>query len=105
MLVKPEIATTIFRIYQELLTNITRHAQASEVKVELGIDEDRLNFNLEDNGIGFDTDGIKNKKTLGLLGIKERTLLLGGTSEFKSTLGKGSVTSISIPLGYKESSK
>lgn len=102
--VKPEIATAIFRIYQELLTNISRHAQASEVKVELGIDKGRLNFIIEDNGIGFETEEIKNKKTLGLLGIKERTLLLGGTYEFKSTLGKGSVTCISIPLGYKESS-
>lgn len=102
--VKPEIATAIFRIYQELLTNIARHAQASEVKVELAIDKNRLNFNLQDNGIGFDTDEIKKKKTLGLLGIKERTLLLGGTYEFKSTLGKGSVACISIPLGYKESS-
>ncbi|HQW82954.1 MAG TPA: PAS domain S-box protein [Ferruginibacter sp.] len=102
IIVKPEIATAIFRIYQELLTNINRHARASEIKVELGIEKEHLIFNLQDNGVGFNTEEIKNKKTLGLLGIKERTLLLGGTYDFKSTLGKGSVTSISIPLGVKD---
>lgn len=103
--VKPEIATTIFRIYQELLTNINRHARASEIKVELKIEKERLVFSLQDNGVGFDTEEIKNKKTLGLLGIKERTLLLGGAYDFKSAIGKGSVTCISIPLGFKESLK
>ena len=102
--VKPEIATAMFRIYQELLTNINRHAGASEISVELKIDKEQLIFCLQDNGVGFDTEVIKNKKTLGLLGIKERTLLLGGTYDFKSALGKGSVTCISIPLRNKVSS-
>ena len=77
--------------------------KASFVEFKLELQQDALNFNLKDNGVGFDTREIKNKKTLGLLGIKERTLLLGGTYEFKSTLGKGSVTNVSIPLKYLKS--
>lgn len=96
--VPPKVATAIFRIFQELLTNIARHASASHVKAELIMDEKQIYFTLSDNGVGFDPEMIKNKKTLGLLGIKERSLLLGGTYEFKSALGKGSVTSITIPI-------
>ena len=98
--VQPKTATAIFRIYQELLTNIARHANASLVKTELYIEQDNLYFSLIDNGVGFEPEAIKNKKTLGLLGIKERSLLLGGTYEFKSAPGMGSVTKISIPLDF-----
>jgi PAS domain S-box-containing protein len=94
----PDSVSAIFRIYQELLTNVARHANASEVKVVLQKRNDRLFFSLADNGAGFDLDSISHKKTLGLLGIKERTLILGGTFEFKSMPGKGSETIISIPL-------
>ena len=55
-------------------------------------------FSIKDNGIGFDLDAISNKKTLGLLGIKERTLLMGGAYEIKTKPGEGSETVISIPL-------
>ncbi len=96
--VQPQAATGIFRIYQELLTNIARHANASEVRAVLHKDENMLYFTINDNGVGFDLDNINHKKTLGLLGIKERTLLLGGTYEFNSRPGQGSVTTISIPL-------
>jgi PAS domain S-box-containing protein len=96
---KPEVATGIFRIYQELLTNIARHANARAVTASLQIDEENtLRFSIKDNGVGFNADTIGNKKTLGLLGIKERTLLMGGTYEIKTEPGKGSETIISIPL-------
>lgn len=91
-------ATGIFRIYQELLTNVARHANANMVKAVLYKDKDRLYFNVSDNGIGFDLNNTSNKKTLGLLGIRERTLLIGGTCEFISKPGAGSTTIISIPL-------
>jgi PAS domain S-box-containing protein len=98
VLLKPEAITTIFRIYQELLTNVARHANASLVKVLLQKRGDSLFFSLKDDGIGFDPEITGNKKTLGLLGIRERTLILGGTYEFKSKPGEGSRTIISIPL-------
>lgn len=96
--VTSQVATGIFRIFQELLTNIARHANASQVTAVLEKDEHWLYFSIKDNGAGFDLATINKKKTLGLLGIKERTLLLGGTYEFKSKPGEGSVTTISIPL-------
>ena len=98
VLLQPEVVTAIFRIYQELLTNVARHANAGLVTVLLQIKNDWLFFSLKDNGTGFDPAGISKKKTLGLLGIKERTLLLKGTYEFKSKPGEGSQTIISIPV-------
>ena len=95
---KPDSVTAIFRIYQELLTNVARHANASFIKVLLKKTHNSLYFSLTDNGTGFDPEAISKKKTLGLLGIKERTLLLEGTYEFKSKPGEGSETIISIPL-------
>ena len=102
--VQPEATTGIFRIYQELLTNIARHANASLVTTVLYKDESRLYFSITDNGVGFNIETISNKKTLGLLGIKERTLLLGGTYEFKSKPDEGLVTTISIPLNLVKKS-
>ena len=95
---KPELVTTVFRIYQELLTNVARHANASLVKVLLQKKDGKLFFSVTDNGVGFDPETIGKKKTLGLLGIKERSLLLDGTYEFKSKPGDGSETIISIPI-------
>ncbi len=96
--VLPEASTGVFRIYQELLTNVARHANARHVKTMLYKDEHWLYLSINDDGVGFELETISNKKTLGLLGIKERTLLFGGTYEFKSKPGEGSVTTISIPL-------
>ena len=98
VLLKPDAVTAIFRIYQELLTNVARHANASLVKVLLQKKDNSVFLSLTDNGTGFNTETISQKKTLGLLGIKERTLILGGTYEFKSRPGEGSETIISIPL-------
>ncbi|HMI79135.1 MAG TPA: PAS domain S-box protein, partial [Ferruginibacter sp.] len=100
IVLEPRAVTAIFRIYQELLTNIARHANASFVTTTLEKKDDNLYFSITDNGSGFNLETINNKRTLGLLGIKERTLLLGGTYEFKSTPGKGSETVISIPVNH-----
>ncbi len=94
----PDIATAIFRIYQELLTNIARHANASLVKTVLHKVNGLINFSFSDNGVGFSSENIRNKKTLGLLGIKERTLLFGGSCKIESKPGEGSTTTISIPM-------
>jgi signal transduction histidine kinase len=98
IIVQPGVATALFRIYQELLTNIARHANANLVTASLHTDNDRLYFSIADNGTGFNIDTINKKKTLGLLGIKERTLLMGGTYEIKTKPGEGAEITISIPL-------
>jgi len=96
--VSADLATGIFRIYQESLTNVLRHSAASQVKSFLKIKEGILEFSISDNGKGFIANEIANKKTLGLLGMKERTNLLGGSYEITSKPGKGTSVLIIVPL-------
>ena len=95
---QPDITTALFRIYQELFTNVGRHAKASIVNTSLYVYNGKLDMRVEDNGIGFDIDNIISKKTLGLRGIKERTNLIGGIYEIKSKPGGGTFVLISVPL-------
>ena len=97
-LVKPEIATGVFRIYQESLTNVLRHAAATEVNTVLTINGDNLELIITDNGKGFNPQDIEHKKTLGLLGMKERTLLMGGKYEISGKPAVGTSVRIIVPL-------
>jgi len=92
------IATAIFRIYQEALTNAVRHANAHEINSSLQLNDNELILRVKDDGKGIDQSAKTNTKTLGLLGIKERTIVLGGKYELKSEPGKGTELCISIPL-------
>lgn len=93
----PNISIALFRIFQELLTNVARHANATAVKASLETGNGQLQLTVTDNGRGFDIDQ-GNKKTLGLLGIKERTLLMGGKYEIRSKPGEGTEVIVSVPL-------
>ncbi len=96
--VESEIATGLFRIFQESLTNVLRHSRATEVKATLSIREGKLLLSIADNGIGFNAVENESKKTLGLLGMKERTLIMGGTYEINSKPGNGTTVEISVPI-------
>lgn len=90
-----ELATTIFRLIQEALTNVLRHAEASHLSVNIDSDEDLIRVLVEDDGQGFQpTNG---KKTFGLLGMQERVKMLGGTIEISSELRQGSRISATFP--------
>jgi signal transduction histidine kinase len=97
-----EIETTIYRIVQEALTNVVKHAEASHLSLILVRGEDHLLAIIEDNGKGFDVDkvigSISGPHHLGLLGMKERVALAGGTFELESSVGKGATLFIRIPL-------
>lgn len=95
-LVSPE-ATALFRIYQELLTNVARHAACDKVNATLNIHNNQLLLTVSDNGIGFDTETAGNKKTLGLLGIRERASLIGGSCTISSRPGSGTTVFITLP--------
>jgi two-component system, NarL family, sensor histidine kinase UhpB len=95
------IATVMYRIYQEALTNISRHSEATNVTAELMINDEQLILIISDNGKGFDPDTAKAKKHLGLVGMKERALMVNGKFAIKSTTGKGTTITISIPAGNK----
>ena len=92
-----DIAVTLFRIYQETLTNIVRHAAASHVEVRLTADHRHIGLEVQDDGRGFEEEKIGSKRTLGLLGMKERALVIGGEFEISSRPGKGTSIKILIP--------
>lgn len=96
--IPPAIATGLFRIYQESLTNVARHANASSVVSQLDCANGRLVLKIADNGRGFDSSTTRQKKTLGLLGMKERTLMMGGSYEIISQPGNGATVIITVPF-------
>jgi PAS domain S-box-containing protein len=99
---EPEVTTGLFRIFQETLTNIARHAEATAVAAVLCIEDGQLVLTISDNGKGFDLRDAKKKKTLGLLGVKERTLMMKGAYEISSQPGTGTSLRVSVPLNTFE---
>lgn len=97
-----ELSTTIFRVYQEALTNIMRHAQASLVETTIETIDDYVSLIIKDNGCGFDVNEVKSKNSLGLIGMNERVLLFDGTLIIESQKSKGTTISLKIPLFKKE---
>ena len=93
---RPEVETVIFRIYQELVTNILRHAQAEHVSVELYEREGKLVLAVEDDGHGFDPDA--KSEGAGITGMRERAALVNGTITFDSEAGLGTHVVVEIPL-------
>lgn len=91
----PLIATGLFRIYQESLTNVARHSGAKTVFAKLESVNNKISLCIEDDGKGFDT--TSKKKTLGLLGMKERAVMIGGTLTITSAEGAGTKVLIEIP--------
>ncbi len=94
----PNIATGLFRIYQEALTNVARHAWARNVKSVLRKHDDSLELVIADNGKGFDTTLLGKKETLGLLGMKERAAMMGGKLEIASMIDKGTEVTVIVPI-------
>jgi two-component system sensor histidine kinase DegS len=96
----PEVELLLFRIVQEALNNIRRHAKASEAQVVMDLDEDEIRVIITDNGQGFELQGrlddLPRSGKLGLAGMRERARLLGGTLEVKSTPGKGTTLTVVV---------
>jgi signal transduction histidine kinase len=95
---------TIFRIIQESLNNIIKHAQATHVNIHLHFEERKVRINVFDNGIGFDRDQARpmrnNRPCLGLAGMEERAALLGGTVNVQSRPGYGTEVEALIPYRH-----
>jgi PAS domain S-box-containing protein len=98
----PTIATNLFRLYQESLTNIARHAEAKNVSAELDVHKKQVTLSITDDGKGFEVGESDDKKTLGLLGMKERVLMMNGELEIVSKPGKGTTIIIKVPIHYLE---
>lgn len=98
LILNPDQSVALFRIVQEALNNVAKHAKASQAQVLLQQFEDKLLLKIEDDGIGFEQDEQKSADTFGLIGIRERVSLLEGELKINSTKGVG--TSITITMPY-----
>lgn len=100
--VQPEMAIGVFRIVQEALTNIAKHAKASNARVSIQQEDSELVVTVEDNGVGFKVSEIlkhpDENKRLGLLGMMERAAMLSGTLTIDSKPGKGTRVQVRIPM-------
>jgi signal transduction histidine kinase len=104
---KPQLSTDIrsvvFRIAQEAITNVVRHARASVIDIQLDYSVDNVYLRVEDNGQGFNSDVVLKKKpgkptAWGLLGMVERATLVGGTCNILSVPGKGTLIEVNVPI-------
>jgi len=97
----PDQATAVFRIFQEILTNVARHAQASNLAVRLTREADALLLEVDDDGIGIKPGDNANPTSLGLLGMRERVAILGGKITFGRGGQRGTKVVMQIPLQGK----
>jgi PAS domain S-box-containing protein len=93
-----EGSTALFRVFQETLTNVARHSQATRVDVELKVDESKVRLSVRDNGVGMTDEEIAAPTSLGLLGMRERVVQFGGDIEVKGNPGEGTSVTACIPL-------
>ncbi len=98
-------STGLFRIFQESLTNVARHAGASEVMIILEMDDNYVELSIRDNGVGFEVQEAGNKKTLGILGMRERAHLMGGDYDLHSAPGEGTLVKVRLPAGNNKKNK
>ena len=95
------LSTNIFSIYQEAITNVARHAQATRIDSTLELTDGMIRVIIKDNGQGFDPDEAKKKNSLGLIGMKEIALMIQGELNIESEKLKGTIVTLQIPLPKK----
>ena len=94
--------TAVLRICQEGLTNIRKHANATEVKVDLTFNDSEVTLSIRDNGVGLESDSSneteKTHRGFGLISMQERARNVGGSLELQSESGKGTLIKVTIPV-------
>jgi signal transduction histidine kinase len=93
-----ELSTAVFRIFQEILTNIARHAGAGSVSVRLKVSGKRLTLEVADDGHGIAAEAVHARDSLGLLGMRERAQQLGGELSIRGAPGEGTTVTLRVPL-------
>lgn len=102
---RPEIEITLYRILQETLTNIAKHAQATHVRVLLKKARQKITLSITDNGVGFNAASLQSaavNSSLGIYGMRERVVLLDGVFTIRSEVGAGTTVMVEIPLNTKK---
>jgi PAS domain S-box-containing protein len=97
----PPVETALYRVVQEALTNVTKHAQAQNVMIELRREDRTISVSIHDDGIGFEVPAVlakRGQRGLGLIGIRERLHALGGTLQIDSQPGQGTELIVAVPL-------
>ena len=100
-IVTNNLATAVYRIAQEALTNVARHADANQVDVQLEAMDHRLMLTIEDNGCGFDASKLPESDGLGIAGMKERAALVRGELTVRSRSGNGTMVHFEAPIQHK----
>jgi len=93
----PEAETAIYRVVQEALHNVAKHAQAKNVAVQVGREQNNIKLLVEDDGIGFVQKGVSRGRSFGLAGMKERIAALGGTVRVRTGKGRGTRIEVTVP--------
>jgi PAS domain S-box-containing protein len=98
IILAPAISTALFRIFQETLTNIARHAGASSVDVLLKMDPGKVAMTVIDDGMGITSEQASDARSLGIVGMRERMYSLGGTFEISGRAGLGTTVHVTVPV-------
>jgi signal transduction histidine kinase len=98
IILNDDVSTAVFRIFQETLTNVVRHAHATQVHGLLRETENSLLLEVRDNGKGITAKQLSDPKSFGLIGIRERVQFLGGQVTFQGIPNTGTTVTVSIPL-------
>lgn len=97
--IKDDLKISLYRIIQESLTNVARHSHASKVIINFKRIQNNIQLEVIDNGIGIDEDEVHKPDSFGMIGMKERIQLIGGSFEVSGERGKGTTIKVTIPLG------
>jgi signal transduction histidine kinase len=100
-----DVETALFRVTQEALTNVVRHAQATRVDILLRCQSEGVLVMIEDDGVGFEPGRAWHAAHLGLIGMKERAEALGGTLTIESGTGKGTTIVAEVPVANPHSDR
>ncbi|MGE5238836.1 MAG: sensor histidine kinase, partial [Chloroflexota bacterium] len=96
--VETDLRTALFRVFQEALTNVVRHANATEMEISLTGTPGGIMLKIADNGIGITEDELSKRGSFGLLGMRERVYPWGGTVSVSGTRNKGTIVEVTVPI-------